>query len=177
MVSSFSPHFSCPSSLIPPLPLSSSLGLVQFYVFYLISSSILCLFLWWSQVLFFAWCLELMKLIVLCIYGSPSASDHRLPKSLRISVARTVFTAYQYLIHWFTWVSLLVATDRPAAVLLWSFCHHEIPCLFHLKFYFSPWILNKLSPRMFCCMVLWDFVPYSGTSLLADIFMSPCLQY
>ncbi|KAJ6887833.1 hypothetical protein NC652_028968 [Populus alba x Populus x berolinensis] len=37
VVSCFSPHFSCPSSVIPPLPLSSSLGLVQFYVFYLIS--------------------------------------------------------------------------------------------------------------------------------------------
>lgn len=52
---------------------------------------------------------------------------------------------------WFTWVFLLVGTDRPAAVLLWSFCHHEIPCLFHLKFYFSPWILNKVLG----CFVAW----------------------
>lgn len=143
---------------------------------FIISVHLQSLFLWWSQVLtFFAWCLEL-KLIVLCIYGSPSDSDHRLPKSLRISVARTVFTAYRYLIHdWFTWVFLLVGTDRPAAVLLWSFCHHEIPCLFHLKFYFLPGfsiksldvllhgsvrlILRPIAGPLFC---LYMYVPLSA---------------
>lgn len=139
---------------------------------FIISVHLQSLFLWWSQVLFFAWCLGL-KLIVLCIYGSPSASDHRLPKSLRISVASTVFTAYRDLIHdWFTWVFLLVGTDRQAAVLLWYFCHHEIPCLFHLKFYFSPWILNKVLG----CFVAWfceiNFASYSGTSLLL-IYVCP----
>jgi len=119
-----------------------------------------------------------LKLIVLYIYGSPSASDHRLPKSLRISVASTVFTAYRYLIHdWFTWVFLLVGTDRQAAVLLWYFCHHEIPCLFHLKFYFLPGFSIKSLDVLLHGSVRLILRPLAGPLFCLYMYICPLVCY